>query len=98
MVGKPEVEHTIHDTLAMKLCTEALRSPDSGESKVYLKALLQLNLTFSNTSHVRDLHTLTCKLLSTLKDKTSLRLVETFDALVRKHIPQGEWISFFFIK
>lgn len=90
MVGKAEVEHTIHDMLAMKLCTEALRFPDSGESKVYLKALLQLNLKFSNVSHVRDLNTLTRKLLSSLKDKTGLRLVETFDTLVRKHIPQGK--------
>lgn len=88
LVGKAEVEHTIHDMLAMKLCTEALRFPDSGESKVYLKALLQLNLKFSNVSHVRDLNTLTRKLLSSLKDKTGLRLVETFDTLVRKHIPQ----------
>lgn len=80
------MDHTIHDQLAMKLCTEALRIPDSNESKVYLKALLQLNMSFSNPSHTRDLHTLTRKLLRNIRDKTSIRLVEQFDAAVDKHL------------
>ena len=79
------MEHTIHDLLAMKLCNGALRSPDSGESKMYLKALLQLSPTFSNPSHTRDLQTLTGNLLQTLKDKNNLRMAEQFDVLVRKN-------------
>lgn len=86
MVRKQEVDHTIHDQLAMKLCAEALRNPDSGESKVYLKALLQLSMSFSNPSHTRDLHSLTRKLLRNIKDKTGLKLVEQFDTIVQKHL------------
>lgn len=81
-----EVDHTIHDQLAMKLCTEALRYPDSSESKVYLKALLQLSMSFSNPSHTRDLYSLTRKLMRNVKDRSSVRLVEQFDALVRSHL------------
>ena len=86
MARKPEVDHTIHDQLAMKLCTEALRFPDSNESKVYLKALLQLNMSFANQSHTRDLHTLTRKLLRNMKDRTGIKLVEQFEAEVQKHL------------
>lgn len=70
----------------MKLCTEALPFPDSAESKVYLRALLQLNLSFSNPSHTRDLHTLVRKLLRTVKDKIGLKLVEQFNILVERHL------------
>merc|ERR1740128_178700 len=89
LIRKPEVEHNIHDMLAMKLCNEALRYPDSGESRIYLKALLQLNPTFTNVSHVRDLDTLTQKLQGKVKDKTGLRLIHNFGLLLRKHIPEG---------
>ncbi len=66
---KVEADHDIHDQLAMKLCTEALRSPDTAEGKVYLKALLQLNPSFGNPSHTKDLCELTRKLQRKWKDK-----------------------------
>lgn len=88
LAQKTDVDHNIHDQLAMKLCTEALRFPDSSESKAYLKALLQLSMSFSNPSHTRDLHSLTRKLLRKVKDKAGLKLIEQFDALVQKHLVQ----------
>lgn len=86
LVSKPEVDHTIHDQLAIQLCTESLRFPDSNESKVYLKALLQLNMSFSNPSNTRDLHTLVQKMLRKMKEKSSIRLVEQFESIVKKHL------------
>lgn len=86
MARKPEVDHTIHDQLALKLCAEALRYPDSSESKVYLKALLQLSMSFSNPSHTRDLHSLTRKLMRKVKDRTSVRLIEQFENVIQKHL------------
>lgn len=79
---KPEVDHDIHDQLAMKLCTEALRAVDSAEGRVYLKALLQLNPSFGNPSHTRDLHELSRKLQRKWKEKNGLKHVDQFDALV----------------
>ena len=86
LIKKSEVEHNIHDMLALKLCSEALRNPDSGESKAYLKALAQLNLTFSNPSHTRDLSTLTQKLLRAMKDKTGIKIVVQFHDEIVKHL------------
>ncbi|XP_057377036.1 condensin complex subunit 3-like [Daphnia carinata] len=86
LVSKPEVDHTIHDQLALKLCTESLRFPDSNESKVYLKALLHLNMSFSNPSNTRDLHSIIQKMLRKMKERSSIRLVEQFEAIVKKHL------------
>ena len=79
---KTEVDHDIHDQLALKLCTEALRAVDTAEGRVYVKALLQLNPSFGNPSHIRDLHHLTSKLLRKWKEKFSLKYIAQFDALV----------------
>lgn len=86
LISKPDVDHTIHDQLAIKLCTESLRFPDSNESKVYLKALLQLNMSFSNPSNTRDLHTLIQNMLRKMKEKSSIRLVEQYESIVKKHL------------
>lgn len=82
LMKKPEVDHDIHDQLAMKLCSEALRSPDTAEGRVYLKALMQLNPSFGNPSHTRDLHELSRKLQKKWRDKAGLKLIMQFDALV----------------
>lgn len=79
---KVEADHDIHDQLAMKLCTEALRSPDTAEGKVYLKALLQLNPSFGNPSHTKDLCELTRKLQRKWKDKHGLKAIAQFDTYV----------------
>lgn len=86
LAAKPEVDHTIHDQLAMKLCTESMRFPDSNESKVYLKALLQLNMSFSNPSNTKDLHSLIQKMLRNMKEKSSVRIIEQFESIVQKHL------------
>ena len=86
LAAKPEVDHTIHDQLAMKLCTESMRVPDSNESKVYLKALLQLNMSFSNPSNTKDLHSLIQKMLRNTKEKSSVRMIEQFESIVQKHL------------
>lgn len=86
LVKKPEVDHTIHDQLALKLCAKALKNPDTGEGRVYLKALNQLSPSFSNPSHTRDLESFTLKLMKKTTDKKSRPLVERFDALVRCHL------------
>lgn len=88
LAKKPDIDHNIHDQLALKLGQQALRNPDTGESKVYMKALLQLNMSFSNPSNTRDVHTLAKKLLGVVKDKTCLKLVEQFESLVSKRLPE----------
>jgi hypothetical protein len=70
----------------MKLCTESMRSPDTNESKVYLKALLQLNMSFSNPSNTKDLHTLIRKMLRNFREKGSIRMIEQFESIVEKHL------------
>lgn len=85
LANKSGVDHNIHDSLAMKLCTETLRDPDSPDSKVYLKALPQLSPSFSNPSHNRDLLTLTAKLTRVVKEKNSVKLVDQFHRIVQKH-------------
>lgn len=88
MSRKPAVDHNIHDQLALKLGQQALRHPDTGESKVYIRALLQLHMSFSNPSNTRDVHTLTKKLVRVVKDKSSLKLLEQFESLVAKHLEE----------
>ncbi|KAL0598667.1 Condensin complex subunit 3 [Plecturocebus cupreus] len=63
---------TIHDNLAIKICSEILTSPCSPETQVYIKALSSLEL---NSQLAKDLLLLS-GILEQVKDRTCLKALE----------------------
>ncbi|XP_076992611.1 condensin complex subunit 3 [Tamandua tetradactyla] len=72
---------TVHDNLAIKICSEILTSPCSPEIRVYTKALSSLEL---NSYLAKDLLILLNEILEQVKDRTCLRALEKIKIQLEK--------------
>ncbi|KAM9237761.1 condensin complex subunit 3 [Dugong dugon] len=72
---------TVHDNLAIKICSEILASPCSPEIRVYTKALSSLELS---SCLAKDLLVLLNEILEQVKDRLCLRALEKMKIQLEK--------------
>ena len=70
-------ENPCHDSLAVKLCNEILSHPDSFAVKLWIRALVQLNISPDNLSLHKDLYEMTERIgmVSTIEAEVSSSLI-----------------------
>jgi len=73
---------SIHDSLAMAVCNEILSAPDSFQTKVLIKILTNLQLTWNNFVNLREVKVLSETLLRTVKERSCVRSLERFDRIL----------------
>ncbi|XP_072921041.1 condensin complex subunit 3 [Hemitrygon akajei] len=82
-------ELTIHDNLAVKICNEILKDPDSPDVRIFVKVLGLLDLSTGLPSHTEQL----CVLLNEIKEmknKVNQRVIEKIIAHLNGGSREGE--------
>ncbi|XP_059844914.1 condensin complex subunit 3 [Hypanus sabinus] len=82
-------ELTIHDNLAVKICNEILKDPDSPDVRIFVKVLALLDLSTGLPSHTEQLCVLLNK-IKEMKNKINQRVIEKIIAHLNGGLREGE--------
>jgi len=77
--GSESSTATPHDSLALQVCNQILSVPDGYQTKVMIKILSSLSLTYNNFVQLRVLKVLSENLLRTVKERNLVKSLQKFD-------------------